>query len=144
LDCLVELTRIHGRPSTRAALTAPACRSTKGFVAVLVRASGRPCRFVGQGDSPSALDRIDECLLPAVLLLANEEACVLLGWDEAEETARCCFRKSGRVRSQISREELPSRYSGIAIFARPHFRFDKRTPQVGDVKLASLVLGGSG
>jgi len=41
----------------------------------------------------------------------------------------------------LARSELLARYAGIAIFARPHFRFDRRTPQVGHVKLRHWFWG---
>ncbi len=34
-----------------------------------------------------------------------------------------------------------ARYTGVAIFARPHFRFDRRTPQVGQVRLRHWFWG---
>ena len=140
LDCLVELTRIHGRPSTRAALIA-GLPLDKGILppSLFARAAGRA--GLSAKVTRRALERIDAVLLPAVLLLANEEACVLLGWDEAEENARVLFPEVGQGTVLLSRDELSSRYSGIAIFARPHFRFDSRTPQVGDVKLRHWFWG---
>jgi ATP-binding cassette subfamily C protein LapB len=87
------------------------------------------------------LEKIDAALLPAVLLTAGDEACVLLGWDEAGEKARLLFPETGQGSVSLSRAELEQRYIGIAIFARPHFRFDKRTPQVGDVKLRHWFWG---
>lgn len=140
LDCLVELTRIHGRPSTRAALVA-GLPLEKGTLSpsLFGRAAGRAglsAKVVRR-----SLDRIDYLLLPAVLLLANDEACVLLGWDETGQSARLLFPETGQGTVQISREALAERYSGIAIFARPHFRFDRRTPQVGDVKLRHWFWG---
>src|SRR5574343_240261 len=140
LDCLVELTRIHGRPSTRAALVA-GLPLEKGSLSpsLFGRAAGRAglsAKVVRR-----SLDRIDDLLLPAVLLLANEEACVLLGWDASGQTARLLFPETGQGSVQISREELAERYAGIAIFSRPHFRFDRRTPQVGDVKLRHWFWG---
>lgn len=140
LDCLVELTRIHGRPSTRAALVA-GLPLEKGALSpsLFGRAAGRAGLSAKVIRRP--LDRIDDLLLPAVLLLANEEACVLLGWDASGQTARLLFPETGQGSVQISREALAERYSGIAIFARPHFRFDRRTPQVGDVKLRHWFWG---
>lgn len=129
LDCLVELTRIHGRPSTRAALTAglplpktgltpslfPRAAARAGFASKLVR---RP------------LDRIDPVLLPAILLLADNQACLLLAWEEEGSVARLLFAETGQGSVVMPREELEARYAGIALFARPHFRFDRRTPEV--------------
>ncbi|HLO62804.1 MAG TPA: type I secretion system permease/ATPase, partial [Azonexus sp.] len=73
--------------------------------------------------------------------LAGEEACVLLGWDESGQNARLLFPETGQGTVQMTREALAARYMGIAIFARPHFRFDSRTPQVGDIKLRHWFWG---
>jgi ATP-binding cassette subfamily C protein LapB len=140
LDCLVELTRIHGRPSTRAALVAglplEKGKLTPGLFARAAARSGLSAKVLRR-----PLEKIDAALLPAVLLTAGDEACVLLGWDEAGEKARLLFPETGQGSVSLSRAELEQRYIGIAIFARPHFRFDKRTPQVGDVKLRHWFWG---
>ena len=140
LDCLVELTRIHGRPSTRAALVA-GLPLENGLLtpSLFWRAAGRAglsAKLVKR-----SLDRIDEVLLPAVLMLKGDEACVLLGWDDSGENARLLFPDTGQGSVVMPRAELAERYLGIAIFARPHFRFDKRTPQVGEVKLRHWFWG---
>lgn len=140
LDCLVELTRIHGRPSTRAALVAGLPlengRLTPSLFARAASRSGLSAKVLRR-----PLEKIDSVLLPAVLLTVGDEACVLLGWDESGENARLLFPETGQGSVYLSRAELQQRYSGIAIFARPHFRFDKRTPQVGDVKLRHWFWG---
>ncbi|WP_246181626.1 type I secretion system permease/ATPase [Dechloromonas hortensis] len=140
LDCLVELTRIHGRPSTRAALTAGLPLENGSLTpSLFARAASRAGLSAKLVRRP--LERIDPALLPAVLLLDGEEACVLLGWDEAGENARLLFPETGQGSVLLSRTSLAGRYAGIAIFARPHFRFDKRTPQVGDIKLRHWFWG---
>lgn len=140
LDCLVELTRIHGRPSTRAALIAglPLEKGslTPSLFARAASRSGLSAKLVRR-----PLDRIDDVLLPAVLLLHGEEACVLMGWDESGEIARLLFPETGQGSVLLSRQALAERYTGVAIFSRPHFRFDKRTPQVGEVKLRHWFWG---
>lgn len=140
LDCLVELTRIHGRPSTRAALVS-GLPLDKGVLSPSLFARAASRAGLSAKISRRPLDRIDEALLPAVLLLANEEACVLLGWDETGQNARLLFPETGQGTVQMTREALAARYAGIAIFARPHFRFDSRTPQIGDVKLRHWFWG---
>ncbi len=140
LDCLVELTRIHGRPSTRAALTAglplEAGQLTPGLFARAAARAGLAAKL-----GRRSLDRIDAALLPAVLLLKGEEACVLLGWDEGGQRAQLLFPETGQGSVSLSRDELAERYAGIAIFARPHFRFDQRTPAVGQVRLRHWFWG---
>ena len=140
LDCLVELSRFHGRPGTRAALTA-GLPLEKGALtpSLFARAASRAGLAAKVVRRP--LDHIDTALLPVVLLTAGDEACVLLGWDETGQTARLLFPETGQGSVQLSRDELAQRYTGVAIFARPHFRFDKRTPEVGDVKLRHWFWG---
>lgn len=140
LDCLVELTRIHGRPSTRAALIA-GLPLEKGELtpSLFPRAASRAGLSAKLARRP--LELIDEALLPAVLLLKGDEACVLMGWDESGENARLLFPETGQGSVVLPREQLQTRYNGVTIFARPHFRFDKRSPQVGEVKLKHWFWG---
>lgn len=140
LDCLVELSRIHGRPGTRAALTA-GLPLERGALkpSLFARAASRVGLAAKVVRRP--LERIDAALLPAVLLTTGDEACVLLGWDEGEQTARLLFPETGQGSVQLSRDELLRRYTGVAIFVRPHFRFDQRTPEVGEVRLRHWFWG---
>lgn len=132
LDCLVELTRLLGCPSTRAALSAGlpfegGCLTPSLFARAATRA-GLASKIVRR-----ALNDIDASLLPVILLLKGDEACVLLGWDETGAGARLLFPETGQGEVALSRAALAERYLGIALFARPRFSFDTRTPEVGKV-----------
>jgi ATP-binding cassette subfamily C protein LapB len=127
LDCLVELTRIHGRSSTHAALSAGLPLEKGGLTpSLFARAAARAGFSSKVVRRP--LDNIDSALLPVILLLENNEACLLLGWNEDKSTARLLFPDTGQGAVALSHDALMQRYIGIAIFARPHFRFDQRTP----------------
>ncbi|MFT3848319.1 MAG: type I secretion system permease/ATPase [Propionivibrio sp.] len=132
LDCLVELTRLFGRPSTRAALSAglplEGGRLTPSLFARAATRAGLSSRIVRR-----KLEHIDAVLLPVVLLLKGDHACVLLGWSDGGETARLLFPETGQGEIVLSRDELSERYMGIALFARPRFAFDARAPEVGKV-----------
>ena len=132
LDCLVELTRLHGRPSTRAALSAGlplegGCLTPSLFARAAAR-GGLSSRIVRR-----KLDAIDAALLPVILLLKGDEACVLLGWNATGDEVRLLFPETGQGEVTLTRNELADRYVGIALFARPRFAFDARTPEVGKV-----------
>lgn len=132
LDCLVELTRLHGRPSTRAALSAglpleSGCLTPSLFARAAAR-GGLSSRIVRR-----KLGAIDAALLPVILLLKGDEACVLLGWNAAGDEARLLFPETGQGEVILTRSELAERYVGIALFARPRFTFDARTPEVGKI-----------
>jgi len=132
LDCLVELTRIHGRPSTHAALSSglPLLKGTL-TPSLFSRAAARA------GFSSKVvrrqLDDIDTALLPVILLLEDNEACLLLGWDDERQNARLLFPDTGQGAVSLPHDKLAARYTGVSIFARPHFRFDQRTPSYADL-----------
>ncbi len=130
LDCLVEITRIHGAPSTRAALTAGLPIEKGGVLTPSL--FGRAAARAGLSSKvvKQPLENVQSALLPAILLLKGNTACVFLGWDESKKQARVLFPESGQGVVPLSRQELTERYLGVAIFARPHFRFDERTPEV--------------
>ncbi|MDO8179792.1 MAG: type I secretion system permease/ATPase [Undibacterium sp.] len=132
LDCLVELTRIHGRPSTRAALSAglplPAEGLTPSLFARAAAHAGFSAKVVRRD-----LDKIDTALFPVILLLNDNDACLLQNWTEGGANAQLLMPDSGQGAVNLSRAELLSRYSGVAIFSRPHFRFDQRTPPLVEV-----------
>ncbi len=127
-----ELTRIHGRPSTHAALTAglplPAGGLTPSLFVRAAQRAGFASKLVRR-----SLDKIDVALLPVILLLKGDEACILMGWDEDGSSAKLLFPDTAQGTVSLSRENLHARYEGIALFARPHFRFDQRTPAVVEV-----------
>ena len=132
LDCLVELTRIHGRPSTRASLSAGLPLSKHGLSPSLFHRAAARAGFASRVTRRS-LDKIEAALLPAILLLDGNDACLLLGWEEEGRVARVLFPEAGQGGVTLDRDSLAARYVGIAIFARPHFRFDQRTPEIGKV-----------
>ncbi|HZV54465.1 MAG TPA: type I secretion system permease/ATPase, partial [Rhodocyclaceae bacterium] len=132
LDCLVELTRIHGRPSTRAALSAGLPMPKAGLTPSLFPRAASRAGFSSKVVRRS-LDKIDAALLPVILLLDGNEACLLLGWEHDGAVARVLLPETGQGGVTLAREDLAGRYVGIAIFARPHFRFDQRTPELGPV-----------
>lgn len=132
LDCLVELTRYHGRPSTAAALAAGLPLDARGLTPSLFARAASRAGFASKVVR-RPLERIDRALLPVILLLKGDHACILLGWDEAGENASVLLPESGQGSVSLPRGELELRYTGVAIFARPHFRFDRRTPELGQV-----------
>ena len=134
VDCLVEVARIHGRTCTRASATAGLpLTGGKLTPTLFARAASR----VGLTSKVArrALDKIDPAALPAILLLQGDQACIFLGWDEAGTCANLLFPDAaGRGAITMPRSDLEQRYLGVAIVARPTFRFDKRAPEVADLR----------
>lgn len=132
LDCLLAVARIHGASTSREALSAglplvdnqltpsllPRAAARAGLAARVVR---RP------------LDAVRKGLLPAILLLHDQQACVLLEWTD-EGKARVRFPETGESAELLTHDELAAQYSGLAFFIRPRFRFDARTPETHRVR----------
>ena len=132
LDSVVAIARIYGIATTKEALSAglpleenlvtpallPRVAARAGLTAKLARRS---------------LTDLRPGLLPAILLLKDKQACLLLEWLDTGE-ARVRFSENGESADTLSRAELESLFAGIVFFVRPVFNFDPRTPDTGEVK----------
>ena len=128
LDCLVEVCRLHGRSASRAALSAGLPLADGRMTLELAE---RACARAGMTARLQrlALSRIDALALPAVLVLREHKACVLLAYDAARGEAEVLLPETGPSRVAIGADELARRYAGVALFVRPQLRFDARTPE---------------
>jgi len=134
LDCLVEVCRLHGQASSRASLSAglPLDVANQGRLTLEMaeRAAARAGMAARLQRLPLAA--IDAAALPAILVLRDNHACVLTGWDTVDGVvqARVLLPETGQGSVAMSADELRARYGGVVLFVRPHFRFDARTPEV--------------
>ena len=133
LECLLVIVRAHGGTlSAQAAIDGLPLVNNRLTPSLFQRAAKRAGFSSKVIQKP--LDDLNPALFPAVLLLNNEEACILLGWKDEGRTARLIFPELGEAEALLPRDELAARYAGHAILARPEFRFDARSPEVGRVK----------
>ncbi len=128
LDCLLEVCRLHGVASSRAALSAGLPLENGRLTLALAE---RAAQRAGLSTKLQRLraDRIDTATLPAILVLRGSGACVLLGWTE-DGDARVLLPETGQGAVVMPRKDLARRHGGVVLFVRPHFRFDERTPEV--------------
>ncbi|NRT55991.1 type I secretion system permease/ATPase [Sphaerotilus uruguayifluvii] len=128
LDSLLEVCRLHGVATSRAALSAGLpLQDGRLTLALAERAAQRAGMFAKL--QRVRADRIDAATLPAILILRGSGACVLLGWTE-EGDARVLLPETGQGAVVMPRKDLARRHGGVVLFVRPHFRFDERTPEV--------------
>ncbi|MFM2059013.1 MAG: hypothetical protein RLY71_3398 [Pseudomonadota bacterium] len=146
LDCLLEVCRLNGVGTSRAALSAGLPLVQGRLTLTLAeRAAARAGMFAKlQRIAP---DRIDAATLPAILILQGNAACVLLGWTEQGD-ARVLLPETGQGAVVLPRAALAGVYTGVTLFVRPHFRFDERTPEVRATRAGhwfwSAILGQRG
>ena len=126
LDCLVEVCRLFGQAASRATLSSglPLVegRMTLELAERSVARAGMSAKLQRLG-----LDDIDPAALPVTLILKDNRACVLLGWNADRSEASVLLPETGQGAVTLARDDLDRRYIGVALFVRPHFRFDART-----------------
>ncbi|MEY4753938.1 MAG: hypothetical protein RJA44_1613 [Pseudomonadota bacterium] len=133
LDCVLEVCRLHGVGASRASLSAGLPLVEGQLTLSLVeRAAARVGMFAKlQRIKTDKLqpEGLDAELLPAILILKHNTACVLLGWTP-EGDARVLLPETGQGLTTLPRASLARLYTGVVLFVRPHFRFDERTPEI--------------
>ncbi|KZX56773.1 ABC transporter [Halioglobus sp. HI00S01] len=130
LQCLLALCRYHGNASTAEAvmggLPADAGKLSPGLFERAASRVGLASRLVHR--SP---EDIEPALLPAVLLLKNERACLLMGWKNDGAFARVIYPELNEAVVDVPREELLASATSTLIVCRPRFKFDQRAPRTG-------------
>ncbi len=124
LDCLMLLAKLHGRPASRAGLTAglPLVnnRLTVELFSRSAERAGLSSRIVKR-----PLDRITQLQLPAVVLLHDRAACILSELSAEGDKFRLLLPETGTGQKVLTLESLEKLYTGYVIFVRPKFRFEK-------------------
>lgn len=126
LEALVYVARARGAKVSREGLTAGLPLHGHRLVPSLVeRAAERAGLETRLVEGP--VDMFAGEALPAILLLRDEEACVLLGREGG--FLRIVAGTGGE--ELVAADELAQRYLGSAILARVRFGFDERAPEIG-------------
>ena len=122
LDSLLSLCDLHQRPATRAMLSAglplPAQRLSPELLPRAAARAGLQGRWLHR-----PLRQIPAIALPALLLLKEGRAAVLLGRDG--EQARLLLSESEGGEVRVALELLEEDYSGEVFFAQPRHAFDQ-------------------
>lgn len=129
LESLLYICQHHGISTTADALTAGLPlqdnRLTPSIFARAARRAGITAKLIQK-----PLVKLRRSLLPTILLLNDEECCILVGWSENNTSAKVCFPELKESTVDISLAELEDKYTGTAILARPRFVFDERAPAI--------------
>ncbi|HEY0683216.1 MAG TPA: type I secretion system permease/ATPase [Steroidobacter sp.] len=126
LESLVHVTGFLGKPWPAESLAAGLPIPEHGLTPELfVRAAARAGLSAQIMRRP--LDEISSLVLPAVLLLTDRQACVLIAKD-AVGGVQLLQPESGGVR-EATIDDLRSCYSGDVIFVRPQVKLDARSEQ---------------
>jgi ATP-binding cassette subfamily C protein LapB len=132
LSCLVIMTRIFGSPKSPAALAAGLPIGDDGMSPDLfLRAADRSGLSASQ--VRRKLDQVDKMSLPAVLLLKNRKACVLLAPPRAG-MAEIATPDNLDGSHSYPLAELEEVYTGVQIVVRPKIRLDTRSADLTEAR----------
>lgn len=125
LACLVDLAQLHGNPCTAQALSSGLPLVDNRLTpALLPRAAARARCSARVVRRP--LESIGQGLLPAILILDEGQACLLLETHNDHYLVQ--YPETGTP-SQVAKDALHAEYSGLVCFVQPQFRFDARAPK---------------
>ena len=129
LSALVLLTRMQNKPfsaeALRAGLPLVDNRLTPDLFVRAAARAGLSAQIVKR-----PLTKITKLVLPAVLLLDNEQVCILLEINVAKNKAKIIEPETGKGKKELGLDELGRHYLGYAIFIRPEYHFDEQANEV--------------
>ncbi|WP_050977041.1 type I secretion system permease/ATPase [Cellvibrio sp. BR] len=127
VDCLLLVARAHHISCTRESLLAglPLDKSglTPSLFARAAKRAGLTSKLVAR-----SLPELNSALFPAILLLNNNQACLLL--ELSETGARVIYPELGEAVVELGFDDLAGNYTGRAIYVRPQERFDARAADI--------------
>ena len=140
LECLLIICRISGVVVSRDSLTSGLPLGTGRMTPAIVKRAAARANLVST-ILKKPLKAIRSEHIPCILLLKNEEACVLLDWDVDKKNIRVVLPELSDAEVLFTEEELASKYTGYAVVIKPEFSYDKRAPKVGKVRLKHWFWG---
>lgn len=132
LECLLRVAHAHQQTVTAESLTAGLPlehnQLTPSVFARAARRAGFTSKILRRD-----ISRLNTALFPAILLLQNNQACVLVSLDKVTASARLIFPELGDAQVDMSLEALSESYAGTVIYLRPEERFDARAADITKV-----------
>ena len=127
LEALLLVARAHGIDTSRDTLLAglPLIdgQLTPALLSRAAQRAGLTSRLVAR-----ELPHLNPALFPVILLLDNQDTCLLLALKD--QRAQVVFPELGEASVWLELEALKARYSGYAIYLRPRERLDARTTPI--------------
>ena len=129
LECLLVVSTYHGRRVTREGLSAGLPIDNQLTPSLFARAADRA--GLTSKIMRKSLPKLNKTLLPAVLLLEENEVCLLMSLSLENGQAKVIYPDLSKSVVEVPVADLSARYSGTAILIHPKFQFDARAPKVG-------------
>ncbi|MGB5764932.1 MAG: type I secretion system permease/ATPase [Sedimenticolaceae bacterium] len=132
VECLLMLARQHGLPASEFAVTAGLPLDNGRLLPSQFDRAARRVGLRAQVVQRGLAD-LDKLVTPAILLLEDDRACLLLE-PLGEGDGRLLLPENPEAEVSLDPGELERLYSGYAILASPAHRYDARTPASADAQ----------
>jgi len=140
LESLLLVCRLHGVATSRDALVAGLpLRDGKMTPALVKRSASRV--HLATTILKKSLDKTRQEFLPAILLLKDDEACVITNINLEAKLVGVIYPELGDAEVSVPLEDLMARSAGYFIVAKLRFTFDQRAPSVGEVSVRHWFWG---
>ncbi len=140
LDSLLLVCRLHGVATSRDALVSGLpLRDGKMTPALVKRSASRV--HLATTILKKSLDKTKQEFLPAILLLKDDEACVITNVNLETKVAGVIYPELGDIEVSVPLDDLMARSAGYLIVAKLKFTFDQRAPNVGQVAVRHWFWG---
>lgn len=128
LQCLTLLAKREGRPISANVIASSLPAGQAGNRPSLIMNAARAAGIEAGIISKPKLSHISSLTMPCILMLQNNNACILLGLDE--DTASVIFAERGTSERSIPRAALEKEYIGYAVFVKMAARLDARASKI--------------
>ncbi|PCM44485.1 type I secretion system permease/ATPase [Marinobacter sp. ANT_B65] len=125
LTCLQVLCRFHGRQSSAESILSGLPLAEGRLIPSTFGRAAQRLGFSSQIEK-QPLDAVNSALLPAVLLLNGDQACVLHAVDYEQGTASLVYPQLPDSETEVPLSTLSEDYAGTIIYCRPRFNFESR------------------
>lgn len=133
LDSLIAISNYYERPMSResfiAGLPLENSQLTPSSFHRAAKRAGLASRIIKKHFS-----KINEALLPAVLLLKNNQACIISQIDHQLKEVVLYLPELPDEPVKTSFDDLEQFYAGVIIYCRPEFKFDKTSPTINKTR----------
>lgn len=128
LECLLLIANAHHITCTRESLTAGLPLESHHLTPALFGRAAKRASLTSKIVQRN-LSQLNKALFPVILLLNDNQACVLLSLNA--DVARVLYPELGDAVVEVPLAELNAHYTGRAIYVRPQERFDLGTAEIG-------------
>lgn len=129
LACLLIVARLHGQTLTAEAVMAGLPAERQRLTPQLLARAARRAQLTGRLVRQDLAEAKD-ALLPAIVLLQDERACVLIEFDAERKSVKLAYPELGDAPVWVPLTKLAAESTGVLVYLRPLQRFDARSPAV--------------